>query len=155
MSDRLGFSGTLARKFLQSEITPLLALVGILLGVFAVMVTPREMKSRRSMSPLPMYSFLFPGASAREVEQLVTTSAEQVLSEISGVTHIYSISRSGQAVLTIEFDVGQDRTESIVRLYNALYSNQDWLPPGLGVGQPLVKPMGIDDVPSVTLTSDR
>ena len=151
MSERLGFSGALARKFLQSELTPLLALIGILLGVFAVMVTPREEEPQIDVTFANVF-IPFPGASAREVEQLVTTSAEQVLSEISGVKHIYSISRPGQAVLTVEFDVGQDRTKSIVRLYNALYSNQDWLPAGLGVGQPLVKPKGIDDVPIVTLT---
>src|SRR5690606_21215682 len=42
------------------------------------------------------------------------------------------------------------------RLYNQVYSNQDWLPAGVGVGQPLVKPKGIDDVPvmSVTLWTD-
>ena len=40
--ERLGISGAIARKFLRSEITPLLALVGILLGIFAVLVTPRE-----------------------------------------------------------------------------------------------------------------
>lgn len=151
MSERLGFSGALAKKFLQSEITPLLALIGILLGVFAVMVTPREEEPQIDVTFANVF-IPFPGASAREVEQLVTTSAEQVLSEISGVKHIYSVSRPGQAVLTIEFEVGQDRTRAIVRLYNALYSNQDWLPPGLGVGQPLVKPKGIDDVPIVTLT---
>ena len=136
MSERLGFSGALARRFLQSEITPLLALIGILMGVFAVMVTPREEEPQIDVTFANVF-IPFAGASAREVEQLVTTSAEQVLSEISGVKHIYSISRPGQAVLTVEFDVGQDRTKSIVRLYNALYSNQDWLPAGLGVGQAL------------------
>ena len=30
--------------------------------------------------------------------------------------------------------------------------NRDWLPPNLGVGEPIVKPKGIDDVPIVTLT---
>ncbi len=42
MSEGLGFSGSLARRFLHSEITPLLALVGFLLGAFALAVTPRE-----------------------------------------------------------------------------------------------------------------
>ncbi len=151
MSERFGFSGALARKFLRSEITPLLALVGLLLGVFAVAVTPREEEPQINVTFANVF-IPFPGASAQEVEQLVTTSAEQVLSEISGVKHIYSVSRPGQAVLTVEFEVGEDRTEAIVRLYNALYSNQDWLPSALGVGQPLVKPKGIDDVPIVTLT---
>jgi multidrug efflux pump subunit AcrB len=39
-----------------------------------------------------------------------------------------------------------------VRLYNAVYSNQDWQPPGSGVLQPLIQPKGIDDVPTVTVT---
>ena len=42
MADKLGFSGKIARTFLTSEITPLIALLGFLLGVFAVLVTPRE-----------------------------------------------------------------------------------------------------------------
>ena len=151
MSEGLGFSGALARQFLQSQITPLLALMGILLGVFAVLVTPREEEPQIDVTFANVF-IPFPGASAREVEQLVTTSAEQVVSEIEGIKHIYSLSRPGRALLTVEFDVGEDRTQAIVRLYNALYSNQDWLPQGLGVGQPIVKPKGIDDVPVLTLT---
>ncbi|MGB5438955.1 MAG: efflux RND transporter permease subunit, partial [Gammaproteobacteria bacterium] len=151
MSDRLGFSGSLAQRFLHSEITPLLALVGILLGAFALAVTPREEEPQINVTFANVF-IPYPGASAREVEQLVTTSAEQVLSEIEGVKHIYSVSRRGMATLTVEFKVGEPRTDAIVRLYNAVYSNQDWLPPGLGIGQPIVKPKGIDDVPIVTLT---
>jgi len=151
MSERLGFSGSLARRFLHSEITPLLALVGILLGGFALLVTPREEEPQINVTFANVF-IPYPGASAREVEHLVTTSAEQVLSEIEGVKHIYSVSRRGMAVLTVEFQVGEPRTDAIVRLYNAIYSNRDWLPPDVGIGQPIVKPKGIDDVPIVTLT---
>jgi len=155
MTDRLGFSGRVARQFLQTEITPLLALLGLLMGLFAIAVTPREEEPQIDVTFANVF-IPFPGASARQVEQLVTSSAEQVLSEIEGVKHIYSVSRPGLAILTVEFEVGEHRTEAIVRLYNALYSNRDWLPEDIGVGQPLVKPKGIDDVPivSVTLWSD-
>jgi multidrug efflux pump subunit AcrB len=156
MSERLGFSGRVARQFLQTEITPLLALLGLLLGLFAIAVTPREEEPQINVTFANVF-IPFPGASAQEVEQLVTSSAEQVLSEIEGVKHIYSVSRPGLAILTVEFQVGEQRTDAIVRLYNALYSNQDWLPANIGVGQPLVKPKGIDDVPiaAVTLWSDN
>src|SRR5690606_37368152 len=98
----------------------------------------------------------FQGASARDVEQLVATPLEQKLSEIEGIKHVYSVSRPGVAVLTVEYEVGIERQPAIVRLYNQVFSNQDWLPPGVGVGQPLVKPRGIDDVPvmAVTLWTD-
>src|SRR5690606_24154570 len=87
-----------------------------------------------------------------EVEALVTNPAEQIVSEIEGVEHIYSTSSLGMSTLTVRFEVGQPRTDAIVRLYNAFYANSDWLPRNLGVGQPLIKPKGIDDVPIVALT---
>jgi multidrug efflux pump subunit AcrB len=62
------------------------------------------------------------------------------------------VSQPGQALLTVQYEVGENRTDAIVRLYNAIYSRQDWLPANLGVGQPIIKPKGIDDVPIVSLT---
>jgi len=151
MSEQLGISGRIARSFLLSEITPLLALVGLLLGMFAILVTPREEEPQISVTFANVF-IPYPGATATEVEHLVTTPAEQVLSEIEGVEHIYSVSRAGMSVLSVQFIVGEDRTQAIVRLYNAVYSNRDWLPANIGVGQPLIKPQGIDDVPIVTGT---
>jgi len=151
MAEQLGISGVIAKKFLGSEITPLLAIVGFLLGLFAVMVTPREEEPQINVTFANVF-IPFPGASAVEVERLVSTPAEQVLTEIEGIKHVYSVSRPGMSVLTVEYNVGEDRTDAIVRLYNTIYSNQDWLPENLGVGQPIIKPKGIDDVPIVSLT---
>ena len=90
MSDReLGISGSIAKKFLLSEITPLLALVGLLLGFFAVLVTPREEEPQINVTFANVF-IPFPGASASEVEHLVSTPAEQVLSEIEGITTFLS-----------------------------------------------------------------
>ncbi len=148
---RLGVSGRIASKFLTTEITPLLGLIGLLMGLFAVLVTPREEEPQIDVTFANVF-IPFPGASAKEVELLVTTPAEQILSEIEAVEHIYSASRPGMAALTVRFEVGEPRTEAIVRLYNALYSNQDWLPPNVGVGPPIIKPKGIDDVPIIAGT---
>ncbi|HQU16928.1 MAG: multidrug transporter AcrB [Chromatiales bacterium 21-64-14] len=151
MSERLGVAGRIARKFQDAQITPLLALAGLLLGVFAILVTPREEDPQINVTFANVF-IPFPGATASEVERLVTTPAEQVLSEIRGIKHVYSVSRPGMSTLTVEFRVGEARTRAIVRLYNQIYSHSDWLPANLGVGQPVIKPMGIDDVPIVTLT---
>ena len=94
----------------------------------------------------------FPGASARDVETLVATPAEQVLSQIKGIEHVDSVSKPGMAVLTVQFKVGEDRTRALVRLYDTIYSNKDWISPNRGVGEPIIKPIGIDDVPIVSLT---
>ena len=148
---RLGISGAIAKKFLLTEITPLLALVGLLLGLFAIIVTPREEDPQINVTFANIF-IPFPGASAVEVENLVSTPAEQVLSEISGIKHVYSTSMPGMSMITVQYKVGVDRTVALVRLYNKIASNQDWLPQKLGVGTPLIKPKGIDDVPIVTLT---
>ena len=148
---KLGISGATAKKFLLTEITPLLALVGLLLGLFAMMVTPREEDPQINVTFANIF-IPFPGASAKDVESLVSTPAEQVLSEISGIKHVYSTSMPGMSVVTVQFKVGENRTDALVRLYNKIASNQDWLPQKLGVGTPLIKPKGIDDVPIISLT---
>jgi multidrug efflux pump subunit AcrB len=147
----MGISGRIARKFQNSEITPLLALVGLLLGLFAIVVTPREEEPQINVTFANVF-IPFPGATASEVEHLVSGPAEQALSEITGIKHVYSSSSPGMSVLTVQYKVGEDRTAALVRLYNKIASKQDWLPQNLGVLQPLIKPKGIDDVPIVTAT---
>ncbi len=151
MSKPLGLSGGIARRFQDNALTPLLAATALLMGLFAVMVTPREEEPQIDVTLANVF-VAFPGASTTEVENLVAIPMEQVLAEIDGVKHVYSVSRPGVGVLTVQFEVGEPRTEALVRLYNAIYSNQDWRPHGLGIMPPLVKPKGIDDVPIVTAT---
>lgn len=147
----LGISGRIAKAFLTTEITPLLALTGLLLGIFAVLITPREEEPQINVTFANVF-IPFPGATPAEVEALVTNPAEHIVSEIKGVEHIYSTSSPGMAALTVRFKVGEPRTDAIVRLYNAFYSRSDWLPANLGVGKPLIKPKGIDDVPILSAT---
>ena len=150
-STRLGLAGRLAATFQGNPLTPVLAILGLLLGLVAVLITPREEEPQIDVTMANVF-VPFVGASAHDVEQLVSTPLEQKLSEIEGVKHVYSISRPGMAILTVEYTVGVQRQPAIVRLYNQVFSNQDWLPPGLGVGQPLIKSKGIDDVPVMSLT---
>ena len=147
----MGVSGGIARYFQDSQLTPLLALVALLAGLFAVAVTPREEEPQINVT---MANVLvpFPGASARDVEALVATPAEQVLAQISGIEHVYSVSRPGLAVLTVQFEVGVPRTEALVRLHDTIAANRDWASPELGIGEPIIKPKGIDDVPIVAFT---
>ncbi len=148
---KLGFSGTVAKTFQNNAITPLLAILGLLLGFFAIAVTPKEEEPQIDVTFANVF-IAFPGASAKEVESLISIPAEQVLSEIAGVDDIYSVSKPGMSVLTVAFEVGLPREEVILNLYNQIYSHGDWLPQHLGASQPLVKPQGIDDVPIMSLT---
>ncbi|MEW9897224.1 efflux RND transporter permease subunit [Chitinivorax sp. PXF-14] len=147
----MGISGRIAKLFLQSQLTPLIALVALLLGLFAVWVTPKEEEPQINVTMANVF-IPFPGASAKDVEALVATPAEQVLAQIQGLDHVYSVSRPGLAVLTVQYKVGVSRETALVRLWDAIHANRDWVSAQLGVGEPIIKAKGIDDVPIVALT---
>ena len=147
----LGISGRIASYFQAAQITPLLAIVAFLLGLFAVMVTPREEEPQIDVT-MANVIIPFPGASISNVEQMVATPAEQVLSQMQGIEHIMSVSREGLAIITVQFKVGVQRNDALVRLHDTLRTNTDWLPQNLGVLPPIIKPKSIDDVPIVTFT---
>ena len=147
----MGISGRIARYFLHSQMTPLLALVAVLLGTFALLVTPREEEPQINVT-MANVLIAYPGASAKDVAQTVATPAEQVLSQIAGVDHVYSVAQPGMGIITVQFKVGEPHVASLVKLYDVLNSHADWLPATLGVLPPIIKAKGIDDVPVVALT---
>jgi multidrug efflux pump subunit AcrB len=148
---RLGVSGRIARAFLTTQITPLIALVGLLLGAFALLVTPKEEEPQINVT-MANVLIPFPGAGSEDVHNIVTVPAEQVISQITGIEHVFSVTRPGLAILTVQFKVGEDRIAALVRLHDTLMANRDWIKRHVGVLDPIVKPKGIDDVPIVSLT---
>ncbi|HNY49611.1 MAG TPA: efflux RND transporter permease subunit, partial [Smithella sp.] len=145
----IGISGQIARAFIKSKLTPLLVVAALLLGTFAVLVTPRE-EEPQIVVPMIDVFVNYPGASAKEVEERVTIPMEKLLSEIKGVEYVYSIVKPGFNMTIVRFYVGEDMEDSLVKLYNKLMSNYDKIPPG--VSQPMVKAKSIDDVPVLALT---
>jgi multidrug efflux pump subunit AcrB len=147
--DKIGISGRIAGAFINSKLTPLIVAAALLLGIFAVIVTPREEEPQIAV---PMIDVMvgFPGASAGEVEARVTRPMERLLWEIKGVEYVYSIAKPGSNLTIVRFYVGENMEDSIVRVYNKLMSHYDIIPPG--VSQPIVKPRSIDDVPVLALT---
>jgi multidrug efflux pump subunit AcrB len=146
---RDGFAGGLARKFIDSPLTPLLLIASFVIGLMGMIITPREEDPQISVPMVDVF-VSYPGTSAEQVKNLVSEPLERLMSEISGVKHVYSMSQDGRSMVTVRFDVGQQMEPSLVKLYDKLFSHLDAIPKG--VSQPLVKPKGIDDVPVVTLT---
>jgi multidrug efflux pump subunit AcrB len=144
----IGISGRIAKSFINSKLTPLIVVASLLLGVFAVLVTPRE-EEPQIIVPMIDVMVGYPGASSKEVEARVTRPMEQLLWEIKGVEYVYSIAKPGSNLTIVRFYVGENMEDSIVKVYNKLMSHYDIIPSG--VSQPLVKPRSIDDVPILTL----
>lgn len=149
-----GFAGKIARAFIDSKLTPLIVVASLLLGLFAIRMTPREEEPQISVPMVDIYLPL-PGSSPLEVQERVVKPFEGKLWEVSGVEYLYSMSRPGMGIITVRYKVGENMEESLVKLYNKVMSNRGLLPPG--AAEPLVVAKSIDDVPILALTiwSDR
>ncbi|RRO24494.1 efflux RND transporter permease subunit [Flavobacteriaceae bacterium 14752] len=144
-----GFAGNIAKVFLDSKITVLLMIVFMVIGVYSSFLIPREEEPQIDV-PMADIFVGYPGASPSEVESRVVKPLEKIVSNVTGVEYVYSTSMQGQAMLIVQFYVGEDIERSYVKLYNELMKNMAKMP--AGVTPPLVKTRSIDDVPIMNLT---
>ena len=144
----LGLTARLVRRFLESKLPTLIIVISLLAGAAALLFTPREEDPQITV---PMVDILvrFPGASPREVENLVVINLEKKLWEMEGLEDLYSQARDGFAIVTAKFKVGENLETSLFKVYNKTFSNIDQVPSG--VTGWVVKPMNINDVPIITL----
>ena len=146
---KYGFAGKLAALFIESKLTLIAVIASILLGLFAVVMLPRE---EEPQIQVPMIDVMvsMPGRSAEEVENRAIRPMEQLLWEIPDVEYIYSTSSPGGGMTIVRFEVGTPIEDALIRLNEKLRANFDRIPEG--VSYPLVKPRTIDDVPILALT---
>ncbi|MDO8500927.1 MAG: efflux RND transporter permease subunit [Gemmatimonadaceae bacterium] len=145
----MGISGRITQAFLQSKLTPLVAVASLAVGLLGILATPREEEPQISVPMIDVISAM-PGASPSEAENLLARPIEQRMLEIPGVDHVYTMSGDGYAMVTVRFKVGEDQERSVTRVQAKLASAMDQAPPG--ALPPVVKPHSIDDVPVLTLT---
>ncbi|MHB1668964.1 MAG: efflux RND transporter permease subunit [Thiomonas sp.] len=142
-------AGRLARAFISSKITALVMVALTLVGVLALLVTPREYNPQ-IVVPAANIIVAKPGAGPQEIQNLVVKPLEAIMASMSGVDHTYGYATSDFGVVTVQFKVGEDQEKSLVKMYNQLMQNLDRIPPG--AMQPVIKPINVDDVPILTLT---
>jgi len=144
-----GFAGKIASLFLESKLTILLMVVFLLIGIYSSFLIPREEEPQIEV-PIADIFVQFPGANPSEVESKVIKPLEKIVSNLPGVEYVYSTSMKEQAMLIVQFYVGEDIERSFVQLYNEIIKHLDQMPQG--VSMPLVKTRAIDDVPVLGLT---
>ena len=84
----------------------------LLLGVTSLMRMPRE-SSPEVQVPVAIVTTVFPGASAVDVERLITNKIEDQLNNLEGLRDITSTSAEGVSSVVVEFDADADIDESI------------------------------------------
>ena len=145
----LNIAGRVTRYFINSKLTILVILLALLVGIMAIGITPRT-ENPQIVVPAANIIVSKPGASSREIEQLIVKPLEAILQGMSGVEHTYGMAMDSVGVVSVQFYVGQDKEDSLVKLYDRIMSNIDQLPPG--ARQPLIKPVDVDDVPVLTIS---
>lgn len=144
-----GLSGNIAKMFINSKLTILLMIVFLLIGGYSTYLMPREEEPQIKV-PMADIFISYPGALPKEVETKVSMPIEKMISNIKGVEYVYSTSMQGQAMVIVQFYVGEDIERSIVKLYNEIQKNMDKMPQG--VSMPLIKTRAIEDVPVLGFT---
>ncbi|MGB5361560.1 efflux RND transporter permease subunit [Eudoraea sp.] len=144
-----GLAGKIAKLFIGSKLTVLLMIVFMIIGVYSSFLIPREEEPQIDV-PIADIFVGYPGASPTEVESRVVKPLEKLISNIKGVEYVYSTSMNEQAMVIVQFYVGEDIERSFVKLYNEINKHMDIMPQG--VTFPLVKTRAIDDVPMLGLT---
>ncbi len=145
----LGVAGWVAKSFIVSPLTPMLIVLFILMGLAGIALTPRQEDPQISV-PMADIFVQYPGASAEQVAALAAKPLERIMSEMDGVKHVYAAAQRDSALITVQFEVGEEMGPSLTKLYSKLNSNKDVMPPG--VTNYIVKPKAVDDVPGLTLT---
>lgn len=146
---RLGLAGTLAAKFINNKLTPIIIVAALIAGIMGMLALPRE-EEPQIVVPMVDIMVSYPGASPSEVEARVVKPLEKLLNEVKGVEYLYSTSMPGQAMFIVRFYVNENEEASLVKLYHKLSSHPEALPPG--ASQPLIKLRSIYDVPMMALT---
>lgn len=135
--------------FITSPLTPMLIILSLCFGAASIILTPKEEEPQIVVPMADIYISAL-GASSEEIKTLATFPLEQILWEIDGVEYVYSTTKDETAVVTVRFFVGENREDSLLKLYNKIQMNLDRVPSI--VDNWLIKPVEIDDVPIVSIT---
>jgi multidrug efflux pump subunit AcrB len=151
---QLNMAGKLAKAFIHSKITMMIMIAVLLAGLLALFVTPREYNPQ---IVVPAANIMVPkaGATPEEVNNMVVKPLEAIMNALPGVENTFGYATSDVGVVTVQFEVGENQVDSLVKVYNQVIQNMDRMPPA--TQQPIIKPINVDDVPilTLTLTSER
>ena len=143
------YAGKLAKGFLRNPLTAVLGAFLLIMGYLALEIMPREEDPQIAISGGAIVVAM-PGASPREIENIIVNPLERKLREVSGIEHIYGMAMDNVGIVNVMYYIGENREDSNLKLYDKVMQNMDLMPKG--VMQPLIKPFDIDiDIPIVTV----
>ncbi|QQR65055.1 efflux RND transporter permease subunit [Candidatus Kaiserbacteria bacterium] len=101
------------------------ALVGI--GLYSLFAIPKE-SAPEIIVPIGIVSTIYPGASALDIEELITNKLEREISNVDNLDSLTSTSRDGASIIVVNFDASADIDKSIQDLKDAVDRGKQDLP---------------------------
>jgi multidrug efflux pump subunit AcrB len=145
----INVAGSLAKRFLRNPLTIVLGAMLLLIGYLALNIMPREEDPQIAISGGAVIVAM-PGATPKEIENIIVKPLERKLREVRGIEHVYGMAMENVGIVNVMYYIGEDREDSNLKLYDKVMQNMDIMPKG--VMQPSVKPFDIDiDIPIVTV----
>ena len=145
----VNIAGTLAKGFLKSPLTVVLGAFLLIMGYLALNTMPREEDPQIAISGGAVIVAM-PGASPKEIENIIVKPLERKLREVRGIEHIYGMAMDNVGIVNVMYYIGENREDSNLKLYDKVMQNMDFMPQG--VMEPLIKPFDIDiDIPIITV----
>jgi multidrug efflux pump subunit AcrB len=145
----INVAGKLAKGFLRNPLTIVLGAMLLLVGYIALNTMPREEDPQIAISGGAVIVAM-PGATPKEIENIIVKPLERKLREVRGIEHVYGMSMDNVGIVNVMYYIGENREDSNLKLYDKVMQNMDLMPKG--VMQPSVKPFDIDiDIPIVTV----
>ena len=142
-------AGKLARYFINSPLTLILGITLLAIGYLSLMIMPREENPQMVVSGSTVIVAM-PGATAKEVENVIVRPLERKMKEVLGIEHIYGMAMDNVGIVNAAFYIGEEKENSNLKVYDKIMQNMDIFPKR--AMQPVIKPLDIDvDIPIVSV----
>ncbi len=142
-------AGKLAQMFLNSPLTLILGLFILAIGYLSLELMPREEDPQMVVSGSTVIVAM-PGATAKEINEIIVKPLERKLKEVKGIEHIYGRAMDNVGMVTAAFYIGEEKENSNLKIYDKIMQNMDLFPETSMF--PLVKPLDIDiDIPIISV----
>jgi multidrug efflux pump len=142
------------RFFIEKrQFTALLIICLVTWGTVAAILIPKE-SGPEVQIPVGVVSVALPGASAEDVERLVTNKLESHLANIENLDKITSTSRDGLSTIVVQFLASADLDKSIQKLKDEVDKDKSELPED--ATDPVVSDVNFVDQPIqiISVTAD-
>jgi len=142
-------AGKLAKSFIRNPLTAVLGLFLLVMGYLSLELMPREENPQMVVSGSTVVVAM-PGATAKEVEEVIVKPLERKLKEVKGVEHIYGSAMDDVGVVNVAFFIGEEKENANLKVYDKIMQNKDLFPKT--AMNPTILPLDIDiDIPIVSV----